>query len=117
MNALLYISTLLLAITVSVGTVASAAEAFARGVYWPQERAQYFAEQAGMDLWEFADEQLGLLKEHNCNLIWTVNTNVEQLRRLCEIAASHDIAVVGCPEGWQQHFRIIRRLFRQYSSY
>ncbi len=59
-----------------------------------------------MDLWEFADEQLGLLKEHNCNLVWTVNTNVEQLRRLCEIAASHDIVVVGCPDSvhwWRQH--------------
>ncbi len=106
MNALLRISTLLLAMTMSLGTMASAADVFARGVYWPQERFRYFAEKAGVELWECADDLLGLLKEHNCNFIWTVNTNAEQLRRLCEIATSHDIVVVGCPSSvlwWRQH--------------
>ncbi len=95
-----------LTIGLSVAIAASSADLFPRGVYWPHERARHFAEKAGMDPWEFADQQLGLLKEHNCNFIWTLNTNVEQLRRLCEIAASHDIVVVGCPESvywWRQH--------------
>ena len=50
MNALLRISTLLLAITMSLGTMASAADIFARGVYWPQERLRYFAEKTGVEL-------------------------------------------------------------------
>jgi len=86
---------------------AHAGEAFPLGVYWPQERVGWLAQKAGLDPWEWSDELIGRLHDQqHCNLIWVVNIGTDDLKRLCAIAAKHDVQVAGTPEPviwWRQN--------------
>ena len=95
------------AVAVAQGPGGPGADAFPRGVYWPQERVAWLAERAGVDRWEYMDRLLADLHDkHHCNLIWTVNIGTDDLKRLCQMAAGHGIQVAGSVEPvlwWRQH--------------
>lgn len=84
-----------------------AAELFARGVYWPQERVAWLAARAGQEVWAYTDHLLGELHDRDhCNLIWAVNVSGGDLKRLAAAGAAHGVQVVGTPEPviwWRQH--------------
>ncbi len=70
-------------------------EFFPIGPAWGWERTRAYAKSAGMELWEFVDRQLNLLREHGCNTIWVVNlSGGEDLHKLLKVAEKNNIKVL-----------------------
>ena len=92
-------------LAIAVG--ASGADLFPRGVYWPQERVGWMAEQAGVEFWTYVDQVMAELKAQHCNFIWVVNSDIPSLQKLCAAGTAHDIQVAGNPVApfynWRQH--------------
>ena len=94
-----------LCLAVAIG--ASGADLFPRGVYWPQERVSWMAEQAGVEFWTYVDQVMAELKAQHCNFIWVVNSDIPSLQKLCAAGTAHNIQVAGNPAApfynWRQH--------------
>lgn len=70
-------------------------EVFPTGVFWPWERTKPNADFAGMELWEFVDQTMRLLREHNCDTLWFVNIGPgENARHLLALAEKHQLKVL-----------------------
>ena len=68
---------------------------FTRGVYWPWERTAWTAENAKMDIWQFSDKTLKLLKEKShIDVIWVVNISAKDAVHLAELAEKYHIGVM-----------------------
>lgn len=55
-------------------------EVFPTGVCWPWERTQLNAERAGMELWQFAEYTMKLLKDNGYNTAWFLHFNDDPLK-------------------------------------
>ena len=70
-------------------------EFFPIGPAWGWERTRAYAKSAGMELWDFVDNQLKLLREHGCNTVWFVNiSGGEDLHNLLKVAEKNNIKVL-----------------------
>ncbi len=68
---------------------------FMRGVYWPWERTKWPAQNAGMDVWQFADKVLGELKNRDhVDVIWVVNISNKDAVHLANLAEKYNIGVL-----------------------
>jgi len=68
---------------------------FVRGVYWPWERLDFVAKNAGLEKWTFADRLLASLrKDFHCNLVWIVNIGLDDAAKMCDLAEKHGILIL-----------------------
>jgi hypothetical protein len=68
---------------------------FMRGVYWPWERTAWPAQNAGMDVWKFADKVLSnLKKQSHIDVIWVVNIGNKDAVHLANLAEKYNIGVL-----------------------
>lgn len=65
------------------------------GVYWPWgRRTEANAELAGLDVWEYTDQLMAVLKNHHVNLLWVIHIPVDDLPTFCELASKHRLQVI-----------------------
>ena len=70
-------------------------EFFPIGPAWGWERTRAYAKSAGMELWDFVDNQFKLLREHGCNTVWFVNiAGGEDFHKLLKVAEKNNIKVL-----------------------
>jgi hypothetical protein len=66
------------------------------GVYWPWERTQRIAKNAGLDPWAFTKKTCELLKQNGVDSIWLVNIDLEALKPLLKTARPLGLKLVPC---------------------
>ena len=65
---------------------------FPTGAFWPWERTLRNAEMAGMELWDFVEHAMNILKVHHVDTIWFVNIGPsDDARRLLLASERHGL--------------------------
>lgn len=67
---------------------------FPTGVFWPWERTGYCANNAKMELWDFVDKTMGLLKDNGYDTIWFVNMTTGDMMKTLQYAEKHNLKVL-----------------------
>ena len=80
--------------SVQSGGAGEPVSSFALGVYWPWERTDGIARNAGLGRWEFARRTCALLARSGVNTIWLVNIGASDVKALARIAGPMHIKLV-----------------------
>ncbi|MBQ6472075.1 MAG: hypothetical protein IJJ33_08840 [Victivallales bacterium] len=68
-------------------------EVIPTGVFWPWERTEFTGRRAGMELWQFAEHTMRLLRENGYDTIWVIHFD-DDVSRLLALAEKHGLQVL-----------------------
>lgn len=69
-------------------------KAFPTGVFWAWERTEPNAKYAKMELWDFVEKNMQVMKENNYDTCWIIHSNAAQQPKILELAQKYGLRVL-----------------------
>ena len=69
-------------------------DVFPTGVFWAWERTEPNAKYAKMELWDFVEKNMQVMKENNYDTCWIIHSNAAQQPKILELAQKYGLRVL-----------------------